>query len=31
MDEGVAFATGKSIQIDGDDVDGKTTFICEVS
>ena len=31
LDEGAAFATGKSIQIDGDDVDGKTTFICEVS
>jgi len=22
---------GKSINVDGDDVDGKTTFICEVS
>lgn len=31
MDDGGVFATGKSIQVDGDDVDGKTTFICEVS
>lgn len=31
MDDGSVFATGKSIQVDGDDVDGKTTFICEVS
>lgn len=31
MDDGEVFATGKSINIDGDDVDGKTTFICEVS
>ena len=31
MDDGGIFATGKSINVDGDDVDGKTTFICEVS
>ena len=31
MDDGAVFATGKSIEVDGDDVDGKTTFICEVS
>ena len=31
LDSGAAFATGKSISIDGDDVDVKTTFICEVS
>ena len=31
MDNGGVFATGKSINVDGDDVDGKTTFICEVS
>jgi hypothetical protein len=31
LDDGAAFATGKSIDVDGDDVDGKTTFICEVS
>ena len=31
LDDGEVFATGKSIEIDGDDVDGKTTFICEVS
>lgn len=31
LDGGAAFATGKSIEIDGDDVDVKTTFICEVS
>ena len=31
MDEGAVFATGKSIEVDGDDVDTKTTFICEVS
>lgn len=31
MDGGAAFQTGKSIQIDGDDVAVKTTFICEVS
>ncbi len=30
MDNGSAFGTGKSIQIDGDDVLVKTTFICEV-
>lgn len=29
-DEGVAFKTGKVIYIDGDDVDLKTTFICEI-
>lgn len=31
MDGGEAFATGKVIFIDGDDVTGKTTFTCEVS
>lgn len=31
MDSGAAFATGKSVSIDGDDVTVKTTFICEVS
>lgn len=31
MDGGAVFATGKSIEVDGDDVDVKTTFICEVS
>ena len=31
MDDGAVFASGKSIEVDGDDVDGKTTFICEVS
>ncbi len=31
MDDGGAFATGKSITVDGDDVDVKTTFVCEVS
>ena len=31
MDSGGVFATGKSIAIDGDDVDVKTTFICEVT
>jgi len=31
MDSGAAFATGKSVSIDGDDVEVKTTFICEVS
>lgn len=31
MDSGAAFATGKSVAIDGDDVDVKTTFTCEVS
>lgn len=30
MDNGAAFATGKTIDIDGDDVTVKTTFICEV-
>ncbi len=30
MDSGAVFATGKSIDIDGDDVTIKTTFICEV-
>lgn len=30
LDDGAAFATGKSVNVDGDDVDGKTTFICEV-
>ena len=29
MDNGAAFATGKVIFIDGDDVDGKTFFVCE--
>lgn len=29
-DNGAPFATGKVIYIDGDDVDVKTTFICEV-
>ena len=29
MDNGAAFATGKVIFIDGDDVDGKTVFVCE--
>ena len=31
LDDGEAFATGKSITVDGDDVDVKTTFVCEVS
>jgi len=31
MDDGAAFATGKSITVDGDDVSVKTTFVCEVS
>ena len=31
MDEGAAFATGKIIYVDGDDVEDKTTFTCEVS
>ena len=31
LDSGAAFATGKVIYIDGDDVDIKTTFICEVA
>ena len=30
MDSGAVFATGKSVAIDGDDVDIKTTFTCEV-
>ena len=30
LDSGAVFATGKSIAIDGDDVDIKTTFTCEV-
>lgn len=30
LDSGAVFATGKSIEIDGDDVDIKTTFTCEV-
>lgn len=30
MDSGNAFATGKTLEIDGDDVEIKTTFICEV-
>ena len=30
LDSGAVFATGKSLLIDGDDVDVKTTFICEV-
>lgn len=29
MDNGATFATGKVIFIDGDDVDGKTVFVCE--
>ena len=29
MDNGAAFATGKVVFIDGDDVDGKTVFVCE--
>ena len=31
LDSGEAFATGKSINVDGDDVDVKTTFVCEVT
>jgi len=31
MDDGEAFAEGKTVDIDGDDVDGKTTFVCMVS
>lgn len=31
MDSGNAFATGKTLEIDGDDVEVKTTFICEVT
>ncbi len=30
LDSGAVFATGKSVAIDGDDVDVKTTFTCEV-
>ena len=30
MDDGAVFATGKSIEVDGDDVDSKTVFVCEV-
>ncbi len=30
MDSGNAFATGKVIYVDGDDVDVKTVFVCEV-
>lgn len=30
LDGGAVFKTGKSIDVDGDDVDVKTTFICEV-
>ena len=30
MDSGSAFATGKVIYVDGDDVTNKTTFVCEV-
>lgn len=30
MDSGNAFSTGKTLEIDGDDVEVKTTFICEV-
>ena len=30
MDSGSAFATGKVIYVDGDDVDSKTVFVCEV-
>ena len=29
LDDGAAFATGKVIFVDGDDVDGKTVFVCE--
>ena len=31
LDDGEAFATGKSINVDGDDVDVKTTLVCEVT
>ena len=31
MDSGAAFATGKVIYVDGDDVTVKTVFVCEVS
>ena len=30
MDSGAAFATGKVIYVDDDDVDSKTVFVCEV-
>ena len=30
LDSGAVFATGKVIYIDGDDVDNKTVFVCEV-
>ena len=30
MDSGAVFATGKVIYVDGDDVDTKTVFVCEV-
>ena len=30
LDGGAAFATGKVIYVDGDDVDAKTVFVCEV-
>lgn len=30
LDSGAAFATGKVIFVDGDDVDSKTVFVCEV-
>jgi len=30
LDGGAAFSTGKVIYVDGEDVDIKTTFICEV-
>ena len=31
MDSGAAFATGKVIYVDGDDVTVKTVFVCEVA
>ena len=31
LDGGAAFATGKVIYVDGDDVDQQTTFTCEVA
>lgn len=30
LDSGAVFATGKVIYVDGDDVDTKTVFVCEV-
>ena len=30
LDSGAVFATGKVIYVDGDDVDNKTVFVCEV-